>query len=179
MVSVSPILRAAVAMVVMTATVMGAAPAVRAQSAATVPAPIPGDTRTPDQLRQEVAERVRVLRAWRIAEALKLDQATAARLFPLLAKYDERKVALRLEGRAIKRELRAESAAAAPNGPKLTAAVDRLLANRAKRRALEEEKVREVRKLLTPVQQAKLVLLVPRIERKYAKRLRAVAAQER
>lgn len=166
-------------MVMVTAAGMVTAPAVRAQTAATTAAPIPGDTRTPDQLRQEVAERLRVLRAWKIAEALKLDQATAARLFPLLAKYDERKIALRQEGRAIRRELRAESAAATPNGPKLTAAVDRLLANRARRRALEEEKVREVRKLLTPVQQAKLVLLVPRIERKYARRLRAGAAEER
>lgn len=131
-----------------------------------------GDPRTPEQLRQEVAERMRSLRALKIAETLALDQATSARLFPLLAKYDQRRGALQKEGRDIKRELRAESAAATPNGAKLTAAVDRLLANRGKRRALEEEKIREVRKVLTPVQQARLVLLLPRIERHYARQLR-------
>ena len=131
-----------------------------------------GDPRAQEQLRQEVAERMRTLRAMKIAEALALDQATSARLFPLLARYDQRKGLLRKEGRDIKRELRAESAAAAPNGAKLTSAVDRLLANRGKRRALEEEKIREVRKLLTPVQQAKLVLVMPGIERRYARRIR-------
>ena len=142
------------------------------------PGPPAGDPRTQEQLRHEVAERMRSLRALKIAETLALDQATSARLFPLLARYDQRKGALQKEGRDIKRELRAESAAATPNGAKLTSAVDRLLANRGKRRALEEEKIREVRKVLTPVQQARLVLLLPRIERDYARRMRETARDD-
>src|SRR6266436_154732 len=56
--------------------------------------PIPGDGRTPDQLRNEVLERMRALRAWRIVDALKLDEATSARLFPILSKYDDRQMVL-------------------------------------------------------------------------------------
>src|SRR2546423_693839 len=52
------------------------------------------DRRSPDQLRKEVLERMRALRAWRIVDELKLDEATSARLFPILAKYDDQELAL-------------------------------------------------------------------------------------
>ncbi len=141
--------------------------------------PIPGDGRTPDQLRREVLERMRALRAWKIVDELKLDQATSARLFPVLSKYDDRELALMKDRRDIVRDLRAETESAAPNNAKLTAAIDRLLALRAKMQALQDEKIRELRKVLTPAQQAKLVLLLPRIERGFIHRIREVSEEQR
>ncbi len=40
-----------------------------------------------------------------------------------------------------------------------------MLANRARKHALRDERINELRKVLTPVQQATLVLLLPQLER--------------
>jgi Spy/CpxP family protein refolding chaperone len=138
-------------------------------------APIPGDGRTPDQLRGEVLERMRALRAWRIVEALRLDEATSARLFPILSKYDEREMSLAIDRRDIARSLRAEVQSSRPDEARIKAGIDRLLANRERQRAMEDERVKELRKVLTPVQQAKLMLLLPRLENEFARRVRQAA----
>jgi Spy/CpxP family protein refolding chaperone len=133
------------------------------------PVASPGaDNRTPEQLRKEVLERMRALRAWKIVEALKLDEATSARLFPILARYDDREMEIAAERHEIMRDLRAATEAPHPDDAHLTATLNKLLANRAKERALHDDRVRDVRKVLTPVQQAKLVLLLPRMERDFA-----------
>jgi Spy/CpxP family protein refolding chaperone len=130
--------------------------------------PTGADHRTPDQLRQEVLERMRALRAWKIVDALKLDEATSARLFPILSRYDEREMAIAAERHEIMRDLRAAAEAPHPDDAHLTAMLNKLMANRAKERALHDDRVKDVRKVLTPVQQAKLVLLLPRLERDFA-----------
>ena len=142
-------------------------------------APIPGDGRTPEQLRSDVLERMRALRAWRIVDALKLDEATSARLFPILSRYDDREMALATERRDTRRLLRAEVQTVRPDEGRLTAAINRLLANRDRQRAMEDERVKELRKVLTPVQQAKLMLLLPRIEHEFAQRIQQAAEEQR
>jgi Spy/CpxP family protein refolding chaperone len=142
-------------------------------------APIPGDGRTPDQLRGEVLERMRALRAWRIVEALRLDEATSARLFPILSKYDEREMGLAIDRRDIARSLRAEVQSARPDEARIKTSIDRLLANRERQRAMEDERVKDLRKVLTPVQQAKLMLLLPRLENEFARRVRQAAEEQR
>jgi hypothetical protein len=142
-------------------------------------APIPGDGRTPDQLRGEVLERMRALRAWRIVEALRLDEATSARLFPILSKYDEREMGLAIDRRDIARSLRAEVQSSRPDEARIKTSIDRLLANRERQRAMEDERVKELRKVLTPVQQAKLMLLLPRLENEFARRVRQAAEEQR
>ena len=133
------------------------------------------DKRSPDQLRKEVVERMRALRAWKIVEELKLDESTSAKLFPVLAKYDEQELTFSAERREIAQEIRGLLAAPKPDDAKLTAAINRMLANRAKRQTSRDERIRDVRKVLTPVQQAKLVLLLPRLEREFAHAIRDVA----
>ena len=155
-----------------------APPAGRPAPAAANP-PIPGDGRTPEQLRAEVLERMRALRAWRIVDALKLDEATSARLFPILSKYDDREMALASERRDTRRLLRAEVQSVRPDDARLTAAINRLLANRERQRAMDDDRVKELRKVLTPVQQAKLMLLLPRIEHEFAQRIQQAAESQR
>ena len=143
------------------------------------PAAPPGSERgTPEQLRKEVLERMRALRAWRIVDELKLDEGASARLFPILARFDEREMALAVERRDITRELRGELGTAHPDDAKLTRTIDKLLANRTRRHALMDERIKELRKALTPVQQAKLALLLPSIERDFAQWVRQVASQD-
>jgi Spy/CpxP family protein refolding chaperone len=147
----------------------------RRPTAATTPAG--RDKRSPEQLRKEVLERMRALRAWRIVEELKLDESTSARLFPILARYDEQELALATERRDIAMELRALLAVPRPDDAKLTAGINRMLANRARKHALRDERINELRKVLTPVQQATLVLLLPQLEREFAQFIRDVAGQ--
>jgi Spy/CpxP family protein refolding chaperone len=155
----------------------GAASAQTAHRPVAAAAAAGGDKRSPEQLRKEVLERMRALRAWRIVEELKLDESTSARLFPILARYDEQELALAAERRDIAIELRALLAAARPDDAKLTGAINRMLANRAKKHALRDERINELRKVLTPVQQARLVLLLPQLEREFAQFIRDVAGQ--
>jgi len=139
------------------------------------PAATAPDRRTPEQLRNEVQERMRALRAWRIVDELKLDENASARLFPILAKYDEQEMTLAAERRDIAQEIKTLLAAPRPDDTKLNAAINRMLANRQKRIASRDERIKEVRKVLTPVQQAKLVLLLPRLERDFARFIHDVA----
>lgn len=135
------------------------------------------DTRAPEQLRKEVLDRMRTLRAWRIVEELKLDEATSARLFPILSRYDDRELALANEKRDIMREIRAQVETARPDEGKLSKAIDRLMETRARRHALQDERFKEMRKVLTPTQQAKLALLLPRLEREFARWIHDVAGK--
>jgi Spy/CpxP family protein refolding chaperone len=120
---------------------------------------------------------MRALRAWRIVEELKLDETTSARLFPILAKYDDQELTLADERRDIAQEIRTQLAAPHPDDAKLTATINRMLANRTKKHALRDERLKELRKVLSPVQQAKLVLLLPRLEREFALFIREVSGQ--
>ena len=138
-------------------------------------APPAGDRRPPDQLRKEVLERMRALRAWKIVDELKLDENASAHLFPILARYDDQELALAAERRDIAQEIRTLLAAPQPDDAKLTAAINRMLANRVKRHAMKDERLKELRKVLTTVQQAKLVLLLPRLEHEFAQFIRDVA----
>jgi Spy/CpxP family protein refolding chaperone len=133
------------------------------------------ERRSVDQLRKEVLEHMRALRAFKIVDELKLDETASARLFPILAKYDERELVLSNERHEIVRELKAELAAAKPDNARVEKAVDRLLANRARRHTLHDEQLKELRKVLTPVQQGKLALLLPRLERDFARFVHQVA----
>jgi Spy/CpxP family protein refolding chaperone len=160
------------------ATLLGDAGTAAAQAQRRPPAPAAPaapDKRTPEQLRKEVLERMRALRAWRIVDELKLDETTSARLFPILAKYDEEDLALSDERRDIAQQIKTLLAAPKPDDAKLNAALDGMLANRKKRIASKDERIKAVRKVLTPVQQAKLVLLLPRLEREFARSIQDVA----
>ncbi len=137
----------------------------------------PDDHRTPEQLRQEVLERMRALRAFRIVDALKLDEATSARLFPILSRYDDRELQIATERHQVMRELRADADAPQPDDARLNGDLARLMAIRTKQRAMEDDRIRDVRKVLTPAQQAKLVLLLPRLERDFAHWIHQVAGR--
>lgn len=111
---------------------------------------------------------MRALRAWKIVEALKLDETTSGRLFPILSRYDDREMAMAAERHALMHELRQETEAPRPDDARLVATLNKLAASRAKQQQMRDERIKEVRRVLTPLQQAKLVLLLPRLERDFA-----------
>lgn len=141
--------------------------------------PGPGGDRGPEELRRDVVERMRAMRAWKLTEALKLDEATSAKLFPVLARFDDKEMDLGKERNEIMRGLNAEVEAPKPDNARLTQYVDRMLALRVKQRAIEDDKVKELRKVLTPLQQARLMMILPRIEQHFRERMREAREERR
>ncbi len=139
-------------------------------------APPPGRDFRPgegkEHLRREVIDQMQTMRMWKITEELKLNEAMAAQVFPLLARLDERERDIARERGDIFRGLRAELDASAPNNGRINAFIDRFIANRARKVALEQEKVTSLRKVLSPVQQAKILMLLPRIDEGFRHRIR-------
>src|SRR5215831_17356731 len=84
--------------------------AAAAQPAATVAAqpPPPPPTQAPPGMRKAVRERMNILRAMKLTDALGLDEATAERFFPLLHRYDERLTPLHRQQGDLVMRLRAE-----------------------------------------------------------------------
>ena len=134
------------------------------------PAGVPGTA----ERREEIKKRIRSMRAYTLIEELKLEPEIAGQLFPVLARYDDETDRL-LEKRVdVQRRLRH---AATMRDPRV---VDRLiddaLANQRGFRDLEDRRLAELRKILTPFQTAKLLVVLPDFERKIQNQLRRAIA---
>jgi hypothetical protein len=133
-----------------------------------------------EKLRTEVLDQMRTMRMWKLTEELKLDQTTAATVFPILAQFDDKARIIGQERREIGREVFQQTNEGAPNEARLKELITHLLANQAKRSALDDERFKALRPALTPLQQAKLLLLLPRLEDDFRRRIRdAIDAQRR
>lgn len=121
-----------------------------------------------DSIAEDPLGRMRSLRAWRVISELKLDEVASARVLPIFARYDERDLVLLAERRDITCELRALLAAPRPDDSHISRALDRLAATHSHRRALHDQRLGELRRVLPPVQQARLLLLLPGLQRDFA-----------
>jgi Spy/CpxP family protein refolding chaperone len=139
---------------------------------ASVPAQ-PGERKAEkERLREQIIDKLRAERMWKLTETLKLDEPTAARLFPLLAKFEDQERALGKERGPVARDLRDAITAANPDQTRINGLVEKLMGIRARRQALEAEKLAAVRKVLTPVQMGKLMLVAPKIDEGFRERIR-------
>jgi len=127
--------------------------------------------------REQIKKRIRSLRAYTLTEELGLDEPTAARLFPLLARFDDETDKL-LERRVeIQRRLRRADAQRDPRA--IDRVIDDAIANQRSFWDLEDKKIAELRKVLTPAQTAKLLMVLPALERKIQNQLRKAITQRR
>ena len=140
--------------------VMIAAPAVHAQ-----PGPAPGMTR-----REKIKKKIRTLRAYTLTEELQLDEATAGRLFPALAKWDDEFDKLLQQRAELERQLKAADAIKDPRA--LDRLVDAAIANQRAFWDVQDKRLAELRKILTPAQTARLLVVLPALERKIENQLR-------
>ena len=133
--------------------------------------PNKGDKADREKLRQEILDQFRAMRMWTLTEELKLDEPTAARLFPLLSRYDDLERDLGKERGQTMRTLRELLAMPTPDTPQIEALVDKLTSLRARRHTLEAEKTAALRRVLSPVQMAKMLMLAPRIDEGFRRRI--------
>ena len=120
--------------------------------------------------REAVKKQIRALRAYTLTEELTLDEVTAAKLFPVLAKWDDVTDKLLVTRVDLTQRLRAAEQLRDPK------AVDRLIdeavANQKAFWDLEDKRLVELRKILTPAQTAKLLVVLPAFERRIQNQLK-------
>jgi hypothetical protein len=118
--------------------------------------------------RDEIKRKLMAVRAYRLTEELSLDEATAARVFPLLTRYDQQVEQLTAERLALHQALRKGSTDARV----LDDLIRRALANRRATVELEEKRIGELRKVLSAEQTARLLVALPQIERQIKNQIR-------
>jgi len=129
-----------------------------------VAAPVATAQPAPGQRAERIKKKIRALRAYTLTEELSLDEDTAGKLFPILAKYDD-EIGKRLIARAkLRKQL---DVAIGKNDDKATdSAIDDLVANQKALWEIDEKRFEEMRKVLTPEQAGKLLVVLPALERK-------------
>ena len=130
-------------------------------------APAPGPAKETKQ--ERVKKRVRMMRAMALTEELGLDSAGAGRLFPLLEKYDADFDRLLVERSQLMHALDAADSKPPKQVDKL---IDDSLANQRKFWDLEDRRIADLRKVLTPAQVARVLVVLPVLERKIQNQLR-------
>ncbi len=113
-----------------------------------------------EKKRAKLKKKIRTMRAIVLAEELDLDEDTAAKLFPILNKYDDEFA--KLAKQAIELRHLIDGAADAD----LDDLVDDLVANQRARWQLDEDRFQAVRKVLTARQAARILVVLPEIDRK-------------
>ena len=126
--------------------------------------------RRPVDRREQIKKKIRALRAYTLTDELALDERTASRLFPALARYDDETD--RLLQKRVDVQLRLERADALRDPRAVERLIDEAVANQRGFWDLEEKRLAELRKFLTPVQTAKLLVVLPAFERRIQNQLR-------
>jgi hypothetical protein len=120
--------------------------------------------------RENIKQRIRALRAYALTTELALDEQTAARLFPLLQKFDgefDKLLAARID---LQRRL--ERATDLKDPKAVDKLIDEAVANQRALWDTENKRLAELRKILTPAQTARVLVVLPAMERKIQNRLR-------
>jgi hypothetical protein len=125
--------------------------------------------------REEIKKRIRAMRAYTLTEELKLDPEIAGQLFPLLARYDDETDKLLEKRGEIQARLRRAEALRDPRA--IDRLIDEAIANQRGFRELEDRRLTELRKILTPLQTAKLLVVLPDFERRIQNQLRKAIGQ--
>lgn len=121
--------------------------------------------------RERLRRRVREVRADYLSHKLHLDQRTARRLFTLLDRFDERLDNLHRRGVQLRRALRRENAAGQPDDATLDRLIDELLAHYEDLYQVQRARLVAVRRVVTPAQTAKLVVLLPQLDEAIRKQI--------
>lgn len=120
--------------------------------------------------REQIKQKIRALRAYTLTEQLALDEQTQARLFPALARYDDETDRLIQKRVELARKLRHAETLRDPRA--VDRLIDEALANQRAFWELETRRIAELRKILTPAQAAKVLVVLPLLERRIQNQLR-------
>jgi hypothetical protein len=120
--------------------------------------------------REAIKKRIRVMRAATLTDELNLDEKALSRLLPVLSKWDDVTEDLLRKRVDLQRRLTAPDAAKDPRA--LDRVIDEAVANQKAFWDLEDKRLAELRRILTPAQIARLLIVLPAFERKIQNQLR-------
>lgn len=120
--------------------------------------------------REQIKKKIRAMRAYTLTEELALDEPTAGRLFPVLSRYDDQTDKLLERRLDLQRQLRHADSLKDPRA--IERLLDEAVANQRGFWDLDDKRIAELRKVLTPLQAAKLLVVLPALERKIQGQLR-------
>src|SRR5688572_9304751 len=132
-----------------------------------------------DDKREKARERIRAIVVTQLIEKLDLDDKTAAKLMPILEKAQDEAAAIQRDNRAARQELRRMHRRGNAKDAEILRLVDRLVENREKAHKVEAEMVAEARKVLKPMQAARLIVVLPRIKARIAAEIRKAVEGKR
>lgn len=129
----------------------------------------PPPPQNPAQARAEkVKQQVRAMRAYELTDDLALDQTTAGKMFAVMKKFDDEFDRLLAQRADIQRKL--GNADKLGDG-ELQHVIDDAIANQRALWDVEAHRLGELRKVLSPQQTAKLLVVLPPLERKIQNQL--------
>ncbi len=111
-----------------------------------------------EEKREEVRKKMETVRIWRLTEALKLDEKTAAKFLPIISSQDQKRRDLMRENMESVRELRVLLDAKSPEGKKLKAVLEKIEKNQREMTKLREKEFEAARDYLTVEQQARYLV---------------------
>ncbi len=117
---------------------------------------------------KEVGKRIEMLKMWRLTKELNLDESMAAKVFPLMNRFDRKRMDLEIERFRLMRELRGmirEDISSEDRDKRIEDIMKRLDENREALHRLRREERRALRKIFTPRQMAQYLLFQKRFER--------------
>ena len=117
------------------------------------------------QKRAQVRQRITDFAMQQITQELALDANTAQRFKQVADKYEPQIAGIHREVGMAMKELKAQLASAQPDEAKLGQLADTIVNDRAKVQALEAQRTADNRRVLTPTQFAKLIVVWPKINR--------------
>jgi len=140
------------------------------------PPPAPGGNEPPPfEKREEIRKRIELIRMWKLTEELDLTEEIGAKLFPILHKYDEKRMALHKERRDIVNQLRKALENEVSSDEAIEAVMDILEKNTLAELDLIRQQRKELKGILSPRQQARLILF----QREFHREIRKIIAEAR
>jgi hypothetical protein len=131
--------------------------------------PGPPQPRPPLSRADKIKQQVRERRAFELTDALELDEKTAGRMFAVFGRYDDQFDKLLAARAVLQGKLNGADQIRDPKV--LEKLIDDAVANQRAFWDLEEHRLTELRTILTPQQIAKLIVVLPQLERRLQNQL--------
>lgn len=132
------------------------------------------DPPPPREKIEQIQKQIELTRMWRLTKELDLDEKSAARLFPILNRYDKKRMDFEIERFRIMRQLREaiNEDRGWNNDRKVDKLIERLESNKSALDRLREEERGELKKALTSKQMARYILFQQRFEHEMKEMIR-------
>lgn len=112
-----------------------------------------------------VRKKVEALRAWQLTEELDLDEKTSSQLFPAMKRADQERWKIEMSNRKLVREMARSLQDQNPDPDNINRILDELQANRRELVRSEENHIKQVRQILSPVDSARYLMFQIRFQR--------------